>query len=264
MQKILIISGKKQSGKTSLVNFLHGYEMRRAGSIKAFDINNAGQLLVNTFHVDADGHEVEGVGILDIERKDYDFERYAAQNIWPYIKTYSFADELKQFLIRHFGLSWEQCYGTNEQKETKTPFIWSDFVFALPSPVVGRLKQQKLYTEYMSAREVMQVFGTDICRRIFESCWSKPTLDRIIVEQVPLAIITDARFISELEIGKNYGARNIRLARCKFEDTHSSESALNNYGGFDGVINNQEMTMREKNHAAFAMLQQWGFIQGDI
>lgn len=264
MQNILVISGKKQSGKTSLVNFLHGYEMRRAGAIKAFDINDSGQLLVNTFSVDADGHNVDGVGVLDIERKDYDFERYAANQIWPHIKVYSFADELKQFLIRHFGLTWEQCYGTNEQKESKTPFRWSDFAFALPTAFVGGLKKKKVYSEYMSAREVMQIFGTDVCRRIFESCWSKPTLERIVVENVPLAIITDARFISEIELGKNFGARTLRLARCMYEDAHSSENELNEYDGFDAILDNRQITMRQKNHAAFAILQGWGFIQGDI
>lgn len=264
MQNILIISGKKQSGKTSLANFLHGYEMRRTGAIKAFDIDNSGQLLVNTFSVDPDGHEVEGVGILDVERKDYDFERYAAQNIWPHVKTYSFADELKQFLIRHFGLSWEQCYGTDEQKQTITPFRWSDFAFALPTAFVGQIKKKKLYTEHMSARDVMQVFGTDICRRVFESCWSKPTFDKIIVEQVPFAIITDARFISEIELGKNYGAKTLRLTRCRFEDQHASEIELNEYNGFDYILDNQNITMKQKNHAAFAVLQQWGFINGDI
>ena len=46
-QKILAFSGSKQSGKTTRVNFLHGYEMKRTESIKIFEINENGNLVVN-------------------------------------------------------------------------------------------------------------------------------------------------------------------------------------------------------------------------
>ena len=43
-QKILVISGKKQSGKSSLSNFIHGYQMLKNGVIKDFDLSDAGEL----------------------------------------------------------------------------------------------------------------------------------------------------------------------------------------------------------------------------
>lgn len=264
MQKILIISGKKQSGKSSLCNFLHGYTMAYNKVISAFDLNDEGQLLVNTRTIDADGHTVEGVGVLDIERKDYEFESYAHQNIWPYVKVYSFADELKMFLIRHFGLTWNQCYGSNDDKETITSFRFCDFSFALDNDYVSKVRKAGKYKEHLTARQVMQLFGTNVCRKIYEACWSRPTFEKILAEQVPLAIITDARFISEIELGHEYGARCLRLARCKYEDSHASENELNNYDGFDAILDNSKITMREKNNTAFQLLKEWEWIEGSI
>jgi hypothetical protein len=264
MQKILLISGKKQSGKSSLCNFLHGYEMLRNNVISAFDIGDNGELLVNTRAVDADGHIQEGVGILDIERKDFEFQQYAMDNIWKYIKVYSFADSLKMFAIQHFGLSYKQCYGTDEDKNTNTSVKFSDISFAMPPIMVGERKKNGTYNKLLSAREFLQLFGSDICRRIFESCWSKPIIDQILVEQAPLAIISDVRFISEIEMPRAFGAKVIRLLRNKYEDGHSSENELDNYTDFDAVIDNNKLTMKEKNHQVFNLLRSWGWIQGEL
>ena len=38
--KILGLSGVKRSGKTTCVNFLHGYEMARNDVIKNFELND--------------------------------------------------------------------------------------------------------------------------------------------------------------------------------------------------------------------------------
>lgn len=264
MQRILLISGKKQSGKSSLCNFLHGYEMLRNNAISAFDIGDNGELLVNTKTVDETGRIQEGIGILDIERKDYEFQQYAMDNIWKYIKVYSFADSLKMFAIQHFGLSWKQCYGTDSDKNTPTSIKFSDISFAMGPMVVNAKKKDGTYHNLLSAREFLQLFGTDVCRRIFESCWSKPIIDQILVEQVPLAIISDVRFISEIEMPREFGAKAIRLLRNKYQDGHSSENELDNYTQFDAIVDNNKLTMKEKNHQVFHLLRSWGWIQGEL
>ena len=57
MTTIVALSGKKQSGKTTLSNYLHGHEMKRHDVIEKFFISPEGQLVVNcTFH-DENGKE---------------------------------------------------------------------------------------------------------------------------------------------------------------------------------------------------------------
>ena len=58
-QKILAISGHKRAGKTTCVNFLHGYELQRNQVVKKFALNDRGQLLVNATFIDERGEETE-------------------------------------------------------------------------------------------------------------------------------------------------------------------------------------------------------------
>ncbi|NMC62387.1 MAG: hypothetical protein GYA55_04395, partial [SAR324 cluster bacterium] len=38
----------------------------------------------------------------------------------------SFADTLKDFCIETLGLTYEQCYGTDEQKNSSTKYLWEN------------------------------------------------------------------------------------------------------------------------------------------
>ena len=119
-QKILAFSGTKQSGKSTCVNFLHGYEMKRNNVIAQFEINDRGQLMVNAVFTDDKGQTSEGMGILDVNRQDFEFASYASRTIWPHVRSYSFATPLKRTCMNIFGLSWDQCYGNEENKNTLT------------------------------------------------------------------------------------------------------------------------------------------------
>ena len=120
-QKILGISGAKQSGKTTCSNFLHGYQLRLHEAVTKFMMNDKGELLVNAMTTNEKGEEEEGVGVLDVSRLDNEFVDYASQMVWPYVKAFSFADPLKLLAIHLFGLTEQQCYGSGEDKDTKTP-----------------------------------------------------------------------------------------------------------------------------------------------
>ena len=54
---IIAFSGKKQSGKSTIVNFLHGHEMKRHGFIKDFKISSDGQLIVNALYKNENDQE---------------------------------------------------------------------------------------------------------------------------------------------------------------------------------------------------------------
>ena len=72
MTRILAIAGRKQSGKSTLCNFLHGYQMRCFDIIKDFVITNEGDLFVNA-GLGEDGKEEDSFLKLDISRRDEEF-----------------------------------------------------------------------------------------------------------------------------------------------------------------------------------------------
>lgn len=54
------------------------------------------------------------------------FGLWAAENLWPFIKHYSFAGALKEICNGLFDLDNAQCYGTDQEKNTLTWFRWQD------------------------------------------------------------------------------------------------------------------------------------------
>ena len=109
-QKILAISGHKRAGKTTCINFLHGYELQRNQVIEKFSLDERGQLMVNATFMDEKGKEVQQMGMLDLNNRDERFVEYCSTNVWPFVKAYNFADSLKSIAINFFWLTYEQCY----------------------------------------------------------------------------------------------------------------------------------------------------------
>lgn len=147
-------------------------------------------------------------------------------------KIYNFADPLKKDIcIDILGLTYDQCYGSDEDKNTLT----------------NNYRDNKQLT----AREVMQFVGTDIFRNMQQNIWADATMLRINKENPPLAIIADCRFPNEVEAVRNAGGFVIKLNRNPFNSDHVSETALdeNNYSvqNFDLVIHNNNVTIPEQN-----------------
>ena len=118
MTKIVAISGRLQSGKTTLSNYLHGHEMKRHDVIEKFFVSPEGKLVVNcTFYDDA-GKEFEEMGVLELDQKSDEFYQYASRRIWPLIRAYNFADSLKEMCVILFNIPPECVYGTDEEKNT--------------------------------------------------------------------------------------------------------------------------------------------------
>ena len=126
MTNILGISGAKQSGKTTCSRFLHGYQLRLHEVVNKFFMDEVGNLLVNAVQINENGEEIEGLGVLDIERRDEEFLEYCSRTIWPYVRSFSFADPLKVIATNLFGLSEDQCFGTDEDKNTPVNIKWED------------------------------------------------------------------------------------------------------------------------------------------
>jgi hypothetical protein len=107
----------------------------------------------------------------------------------------------------------------------------------------------------MTAREVMQIFGSNVCRRMSPNCWANATLQKIIKEQPDYAFITDARFPNELDIFLPYNPIVIRLSRNLFNSQHVSEVALDKYP-WQNIqrfipIDNADMDLDNKNSLVY-------------
>lgn len=247
-QLIIGFSGKKQSGKSTGTNFvLSEFVNHRLGK-KRFLIDKGN--IIDSF----DGNkEVD----LSIPSKE-------VQNFWDTydVKVYSFSDPLKQFLINVFGLDPKQCYGSDDDKNSPTHLEWEkqfQEVREKYSRPRRRTGDTKLPTGYMSGREIMQVFGTDWCRKIDENCWARGLYSIIQNEGYRLAIITDIRFPNEVTLGTEIGAKIIRLTRSIYKDNHPSETALDDMpmGEYSAVIDNKNISMREKNDILLPKINGW-------
>ena len=233
MTHIIALCGKKQSGKTTLSNYLHGYEMKRHDIIEKFLVSPEGNLVVNcTFH-DENGKEFEEMGVLDLQQTSDEFFQYASRRIWPLIRAYNFADALKEMCVMLFNVPVECVYGTDEQKnQPQEHLLWEN--------MPGISKEGP-----MTAREFMQFLGTDIMRKMYEPIWLENCFRRIEEDKPEVAIIGDCRFMNEIHAVQERGGKVIRLKRSLYECNHQSEIDADNYTEFDGVIDNSNLDINQ-------------------
>jgi hypothetical protein len=231
MAKIVGISGRKQSGKNTVANFINGNVLQDREMVMDFFINDDGQLAIKT--VNSTGEE--GYGIFDVTRKDTAFVDYAEKELWPYIKVYHFADYLKDLSINLFGLNAQNVYGTDQQKNELTNIKWENMPFITKKG------------GHMTHREFLEQFGTKVVRKIKTDAWVTATINKINYENSQLAIIPDVRFPNEVEAIKASGGVVIRLARNLHDSDVECETVLdkNNFdwSNFDAVIDNTDYTI---------------------
>lgn len=252
MTKILALSGKKGAGKNTLCNFIHGYQLKSYGIIDEFDISDKGELIIHTSFRRENGKVEKQSGLIDITRLDIEFAVWAMDNIWPFIKQYAFATALKEMCIGLFDIPKELLYGSDEQKNTMIQYKWED----MPVKIKGK-------SGFITAREFLQYFGTDICRKIYSDVWTNRTIKDIQAEQPFLAVISDARFDNEVEAVKQAGGKVIRLTRSTANsDSHESENQLDSYNEFDYIIDNKNMSIEESCQKLIEVLDNWGWLDG--
>jgi len=249
MTQILAFSGKKQSGKNTLCNFIHGYQLKSYNLIDAFEIADTGQLVVETSVREENGKISKGKGQVDITRLDIEFAVWAMDNIWPFVKHYAFATALKEMCVGLFNLPKELVYGTDDQKNQLTQYKWED----MPVKVKGK-------SGFLTGREFMQYFGTEICRKVYPDIWTDRLIKDIQAEEPNLAVISDARFENEIKAVQNAGGKVIRLTRTiEGEDYHESELALDNYDGFDAIIDTQNLGIEQSCQELIKILDGWSW-----
>lgn len=261
MTQILGFAGRKQSGKNTSCNFIVGLEMLSLGIVKnEISIMDNGKLYISDILGD-DEHK----GILDLLSNNVHVLQFLQNEVHPYVKIYSYADLLKQEVcMKILGLTHEQCYGTDEQKDSLTHILWEN----MPGVTTDKTPQRGMIYHppgLMTARELMQYIGTEIFRKIYGNIWVDALIRKINQEQPDLALVCDVRFPNEVEGIQVAGGKVIRLTRCiNPEAAHDSEIALdkNNFDWtkFDCIIDNANLDIEKTNSYIYNQLLQWNWI----
>lgn len=255
MQNIIAFSGRKSSGKNTAGNLILGLYMGMTDVVHgACMIDDNGKLLISDLFGDTN-HE----GIFDPYYDSPDMANFLAEYVSPNVKLYSFADGLKQDVcINLLGLTWKQCYGTDDDKNSLTDLRWEN----MPGLKESKYAKNK---GKMSGREVLQYVGTEIFRKMFGDVWAASTLNRIRKDDSAIAIITDCRFPNEVEYTQKYGGKVVRLTRNQnIKETHASETALDkenfDWAKFDAIVDNDKLAVKEASDEIEKLLVEWGWI----
>lgn len=271
MKRVLLIGGCKQSGKTSTANFLTGYQMKANNVIDKFEIDDDGNLNVNAEFYDGDGNPYEDMGILDLTQNNEAFFLYAQQKIWPYCRINNIADPLKETVHLLFGVPLNLLYGTNADKEKDSGVSWDKMLFFYKGQAVKQkrdeLKKDGREGSNLTVRELLKEFG-DICRKLDEDCFVRPTVGDIVQSECELTVVGDGRFVNEFDFFDaeadkgSFELKKIYFTRKIDDDKHISESLHKHYpmDNFDAVIDNSKMSINEKNQKVLSHLLNWGWV----
>lgn len=161
----------------------------------------------------------------------------------------AFADELKRIMVRLFGFTNEQMFGSSEKRKE-----CSEKLLKYGIDISGRLVSQKIGTDCF--REIYKNVWVDFFLDITNQLLENPKLgyDQTIgliplkkKKKIKGIVASDARFLNEFRVMKSNGATFIRIIRPSESDQtieewqkHSSENDLLNLGDdeFDYTIHN--------------------------
>lgn len=250
MTKIIGFAGKKQSGKNTCCNFLLALKFHEYGVSKRVSLNEQGNIIVS----DLFGESLPEVPWIPLTDEYVDISQLLA-NFNP-CKVYAFADILKEFAVNVLGLEHRQVYGTDADKNSYTHLRWENMPGVYTDKyafINGNTHPEEcgfIYHEPgpMTAREVLQYFGSDICRKMYENIWFDACIRRIKKDQPELALISDVRFPNEIQGIQREGGIIFGLPRDIYngQDSHSSEQvdlSLCDYLLPEGDINTTTMAL---------------------
>ncbi len=173
--------------------------------------------------------------------------QYLEDNLSGKIRRKSFAGPLKS-IAKLFGLTHEQCWGTLADKQTLTNWKWRDINSAIRQKFFGAAPQD----EFLTARQFLQIFGTDVIRNGFcQDAWVKlmhieiahevEIHSRLSVPTNLYFLIDDCRMPNELVNHPTVETIKVRILRPGMPtSSHESETALDGIPEvyYDFIINN--------------------------
>lgn len=116
----------------------------------------------------------------------------------------------------------------------------SERMLSLPVYTMQGMKGKSMVFDWldgMTGREFLQKFGTAVRNEVHPDFWTRALFIRH--KNNPNLIIPDVRFPNEAQIIKDHGGILIRIERPGAgAGNHISETALDNYKGWDIIIDN--------------------------
>lgn len=130
-------------------------------------------------------------------------------------KKVAFADNVKEALATIFSIPKDKLWGSDEDKQSLTSVRWNH--------LEGIQRSDKSNPDFLTIRELMQIFATEICRDKIPSIWYR-YLD---LKQAEKLVISDLRFENEARHLKDNGATIIAVYRHSAQaSSHASESGI--------------------------------------
>lgn len=118
----------------------------------------------------------------------------------------------------------------------------SETMLALPRFTLQSQAGKKITLDWldgMSTREFLQKLGTAVRNEVHPDFWVRALINKRIRNKEKLTIIPDVRFLNEAQAIKDNGGFLIRIERPGAgAGNHISETALDDYRGWDIVIDN--------------------------
>lgn len=250
MKHLIVTYGAKQSGKTTSMTAFYGYYLTGLGVFPNVNIDPSGKMSV-IYNKKTN----EGI-YFDVDDVSPAMLAFKADNIWAHIKHASFADALKESIVALFGVQRSHIYGTDEDKNRATPVKWDN---ALPFLSEERYDKNKHKSgTFLTIRELCQVFGTDICRELYQNCHLRSAVDKLAADNTNIGFIADGRFDNEFFYFDTDEAKELlgdtRVWRVKYTrnahpDNPPGEQGLIEVDEslYDLVIDNKDLTTLQKN-----------------
>lgn len=256
MKHLIISYAAKQAGKTTSATAVYGYYLASLGVIPNANIDPNGRMSVIY-----NKKTSEGI-YFDIDDDSPEMIDFKSKNVWPHIKHSSFADALKESIIKLFGVERKLIYGTDDDKNTSTHIKWTDVWAFLSEARQTSLKKKWLSNNqtptYLTIREMCQVFGTDICREVDQNCHLRSGVKQLLLDKPTIGYIADGRFENEFFYFDTPEAKKLlggtKVWRIKYTRNSSADNPPGEQGlpdvpedRYDLVIDNRNMSVLEKN-----------------
>ena len=243
MGKILGLSGKLQSGKGTLTNWLYAHvltlplnqvklesgEVIRLPLTPRAYVNPSGKLMVGL----NDNEDQE----FDVDSRDQQVMEWLHNNVWYFFKHFAFAEPLKDLCTNLVGISNEAVWGTHEDKNKLTTVLWEDF------PKEQRGKN----TGPMSGRECMEQVAK-LIRKLNPDAFCLALKKNIEGYNSTHSLVNDIRRENELDLIQSMGGKVIRLTRTTEEAANNSDESnvgLDDCKKFDYILDNSKQNLEE-------------------
>ena len=235
MTQILGFAGKKQSGKNTACNYIIALKLIELGVSKKTRLSANGSIEVSDIFGETKGEQKW----FEFSEKNLNISKLLNDGVGQYVRIYGLADTLKDMCISVLGLTYNQAYGRDKDKNSETDIAWGN----VPS------QHMNFKSKKMTAREVLQYVGTDIFRKLDPDVWIKSLLRKIEKDSPEVALICDVRFKNEILKLQESGGFIVGLTRDPYNsaDLHSSEKEIEEcFSLCDCIVDNQDKTIEQQ------------------